>query len=420
MARGSCTGPARSTGWAACSTGGSRRASAGRTTFRGLLSYRLKSVLFSDPRSPVRLDLSALRADERTSLQGSSVGSGTTQSYSANALLALPYRPSLQAGYSYDESQREYPTIGDYSRRLHTVTGSTNHGTGVYSYTGSYRGKFSEGTYASDNYNEHQVQLGGTASLSEPVQLQLSDDYYLRLPRTDSQFNPRQETNSFFAAVSHGLVNNAPVQRGLYQYIHGLQTAPLSNEVERTSHRGGYALERLLAPEWRLRGTADVTYSDDRLGDLHNRVGGQAVGTTLVWRRTTDDDSSELRAGPSVGILEPATGSTRVGWGATAGGSVARTWTALRASLSYDVSYRSDLGVQGWELRQQGTAGADRLVGTGLFRAELTLAAERHQSRCSAAARAGTRRPGSSTAGSTTCWSSGAPSPRGSPAPPPE
>jgi hypothetical protein len=353
----------------------------GRDEVEDQLTYRLRSTLFGDPTSPLRLDLSAARVDDGAAADGSTIGKVKSRSYAASTVLAVPDRPGLRLGYVYDELTRDVALLGTSERTLQSLSASTNHGTGSFSYAARYQGNLSRGTFASDSYDDHEVDVEASGELSAPLGAQFSTRYFLRLPRTDSEFNPRQETNSVFAALRHGVQGSPSFGRTSYSYTHALQTAPGTDDVERTANRLEYGNQRSLGREWRLVGSAGASFSDDRLSAVRQRNAGQDVSASLAWRRSAkDDEFVELRGGPTVGVLEPDGGPSQLAWGATLGGGAQRAWSALRANASYDVTWSSNLGAErGWSFRQQAVAGADRPVGAGFFRAQLLLSGERHE-----------------------------------------
>ncbi|BDG06843.1 hypothetical protein [Anaeromyxobacter oryzae] len=345
------------------------------------LSYRLRSAIFGDPASPFRLDLAADRVDSGSTSSGDQIGDFKSRIYGATATIAVPDRPAVQLGYAYDELTRDVLTLGPSSRTLQTVTANAQHGATGYSYDARYQGHLSDGTFAADNYDDHQVDVNAAANLSDPFSLQFSEHYFLRLPRLDSTFNPRQETNSAFASLRYGYGNAPTVTRLNYSYGHAVQTAPGVADVERTSNRMELSVLRNLTSTWSLQGDVSGTFADDRLGVELQRNSGQDLSGTVRWRSATDTDSLELHAGPSVGLLEPSGADTQLAWGGRGGVALARTWGEYRTTLSYDLSYANGLAAeQGWSFRQQGLAGADRVLGMGVLRVQVTLSSDRHES----------------------------------------
>jgi hypothetical protein len=151
--------------------------------------------------------------------------------------------------------------------------------------------------------------------------------------------------------------------------------------VERALHRLSYGVSRdLPSPEWKVRGTLALSLSDDRVGTTSERTVGQALTTTLFWRRTRGDGYFEVRGGPLVGALEPAHGDPEVGYGGTAGVTALRSSTA-NTQLTYDVTYARNMpGARGWAFSQAAMGSADLRLGVGILRGTLQATGERRES----------------------------------------
>ncbi len=355
--------------------------SSGAEALDDQVSYRLRASLFQDPRSPATVRLHAQRIDGDSTLAGAAAGSLLQTAYGADLSLQGPGRPHLRAGYSFSDLDQESVAFGPRERTVHTFSGATGHGSTNFSWGARYRANLSEGTYASDNFDDHRVDLDVDVDATASTKVRLADVYFLRKPTTTSPFNPRQELNSLSASVmARG--EERDLQSVTYYYAHGLQEVPLSPTTERTRHRAAYLIDRRLpSPEWRLRGTADVAFTEDRLGAVPARTVGETAGAVLFWRRGERGDHVEVRAGPSVGLLHPDAGGAELGWGGTAGATLLRGAGPTSLQLTYDATWESDLrGVEGWRLSQAVLGSASRPLGRGSVRGMLQASASRRES----------------------------------------
>jgi hypothetical protein len=353
----------------------------GPATKRDALSYRLQSTLFTDPNAPFSVSANASRSDDEQWTSGVT-GTDTldTTVWRVDARYGALLMPSLAASYTAVESERVGPLYGVAHTARQTVNAMAGHGDSAFSYTARYRGNLSEGTFASENYDDHRVEFVARAALTPTSDLHLSDTYYLRLPRTESELNARQEVNAF-AANLRGDVTTGAVHRASYAYTHALQTAPGRDDVESAKQNLAYGLNRTLPSRaWIVRADATVSYADERLGADRRKSTGETVTTVAVWRRFRDGQTTELRGGPSFALLQPAEGGSRIGYGAQAGASLHRTDGLFAWGATYDVRHEANLfGAEGWSLSQDLSLDANGPFGPGAARAQVAASALRRQ-----------------------------------------
>jgi hypothetical protein len=350
------------------------------TADRNALTYRLRSSIFPDPRSPVTVNANASRTADDFSREGRGTETVRTTTFGADARVSGLTLPHLRLGYGYVDTERSDRVYGSSASTIHSLWGITMHGDSAFSYTAQYRGNFSDGTFDSENYGDHRVDVNAQATLAPDVTLRLDDTYFLRLPTTSSQFNVRQEVNALSATLIH-LEKGGDLQIGGYTYTHGLQSAPLTEDAESGRQRLSFGMQRTLpAPEWRVRADASVSYSEERLGETRQRGTGETLTLMALWRRSPGGRHLELRAGPSVGALQAAGAPAKLGHGAKAGAAFGSDAGRPSWQLTYDASYESDLnGAEGWSVRQDLSASADGPVAGGSVRGSLTASALRRQ-----------------------------------------
>ncbi len=348
-------------------------------TTRASLIYRLRSVLFQDPRSPVTLQLQATRIDEDIKVDGTAGSTrADTSTYGADLRLAPPGRPYLNLGYQYLDRQETGPLLRGADRSVHSLSASTGHGAGTYSYAARYAGRFSSGTFDADNYDDHRVDVDVQAVLAQDVTARINEIYFRRIPDNRAPSNQSQELNSLSTVVT-GKSDARGQQQVGYVYVHALSSAPGTQDQERAEQRLTYGMHHLFKDSpWQLRALADLSLSEIRSGTVVDRATGQLVSAQAAWRRQDGQDLLELRGGPKLGAREPQSGPVELGYGATAGGTAQHRWTELVGTASYDLTFESDLyAASGWNLRQEALASLTSPFGPGRASAQLQASALR-------------------------------------------
>ncbi len=351
----------------------------GRDSTRTTLTYRLRLALFQDPRSPLAVQLYATRQDEDQKVDGTS---GTTRADStvvgADAKLVVPGLPYLNLGYQLLDRNETGPLLPGADRTAHTLSASTGHGTATYSYSARYQGRFSTGTYDSDNYDDHRVDVDVQAAVTDDLTARLSDTYYRRIPDNRSPTNLAQELN----ALSTSVVTRGDArgqQQFSYSYAHALSTAAGVLDAERAEQRLTWGLHHLFdGSRWQLRSLLDASLSEIRRGAAVDRASGQLATVLATWRRLDGQDLDEVRFGPSFGAREPDGAAATFGWGARAGATAQRGWGVLLGSAAYDLTFEDDLyAVTGWSLRQDVLATLSSPLGGGRASGQLQASAQR-------------------------------------------
>jgi hypothetical protein len=351
-------------------------------TVRDGINYQLRTNFFT-MLAPVSGSVHAARENDQTTSGAPGARSlhVDTQSVGGEVAYHEYGRPGLGVGYTRSEIVTRVAGLPDARRDLQFLTGNTSYAGPGFSLSTRYLGTLSTGTFEADRYDEHRVDGNIAANITDRTDARIDDSYYLRIPTALSPFNPRQELNSLVAVVTDHL-GPVDLHQGVYNYVHGLQSAPGSQDMERAAHRLGYLYQRTLNPEWRLRTTVDGTFSTDRVGDTQNESAAQSVGLTAYWQRVWPTwGQLNLYFGPTVGVVEPQRASAELGYGGVAGASVARNLTTMELQAGYDVMWNSDIGQVGSNFRQQVRGSAQAPYGLVLVRGQLTLLSERHDVR---------------------------------------
>lgn len=351
-------------------------------TVQDSILYRGRLSLLPGRGNPFHLDLNASRSDESYErLETTVSGSGLTTQWGATASYSDANRPSLLLGFQQIDIDRTFPNGLESSRSLQTVTGAVREGTGVFSYDARYRGNFSEGSFATEDFADHRVDLTATSRVGAAWRVSLGDLYFLREPTVLSAFDRRQEFNAFGAHVHHDM-GGGENQRFTFRYNHAIQESPLATTLERADQRLEYSLQKNLdAPSWRIIANADVSHIQDRLGTDEEVATGETVGAVVYWRRDPSVPGLfELRGGPSIGYVQPLRRDGFFGFGALAGGVYEATVAPANLRFGYTVDFRSDLRSEGSSLTQTANASASRPVRGGMATGSLQASSSRNDS----------------------------------------
>jgi len=344
------------------------------------LNILAQAAFFQDPRSPVGGAVHYQHLYDDFTGVGAGGGTRTGNAVGADARLEVPDRPWLHLGYEHADYQLHTALTGNSSQVLQTLTGGTSFGSSAFGFQAAYLGHFSTGTYASDNADDHRVDLSSNVTLAPQWRFRLSDTFFLRTPTLSSQYNPHQESNFLTAAVQEVAKVGEDFQQGTYLSGRVLGTSPVLS-VEQTQQTLGYSILRTLPdPVWRIRVDASASMGESRNGDVRERTGAESLSATAYWRRAAGQNFVELRAGPSLGLLQATGASPTFGYGGLGGFTGGRAFGAVVVNGNYELRYSNDLGMQGWVLGQQATLGATGPLGGGDLSGQLAASSDRRES----------------------------------------
>ncbi len=353
----------------------------GDTTSTGL-GYRLSADLFEFRGSKMKLGGSASRGTIDASIEPDSglpvTGTTTEQTYLVHSLVAADRRPSAWASALRREATNTGFGRAEITDSTNQINAGLQHGPGPFQYVLDYSGRWNEGSLGPLNFRSHLIGLSGTALIAPNVTGFANSRYSLRIPEVEDPLNPRVETNTVGMGARWRGGDDLSGSTA-YTYAHFLLLAPAATPLEQVSHSLSTDASRPFGPRWTGGVQVVLSLGQSRLGTEEQIDAGQTVGATVGWRRPADEKVSGLgfEAGPLVGVLEPQTGSTTIGYGVRSNASWAsRTGLApTRYAAGYGVEYAKDLfGQPGWTLTQNASASASTLL-TSTVRASGALVA---------------------------------------------
>jgi len=352
-----------------------------RSTYSNVLDYRLELALFRNRTSPLTLVARAQRTEVEFSALPDPDAAGTRLLQTAGATVSYQdrNRPDLQAGYLYRDLRERIPGLADHDQQVHEVTGGVHASADAFTVLGRYRGAFSDGTWESDQYDDHQLMLDAVADLPGGARLYVTDQYYRRLATSAALTGFSQEFNSLQTGFRYG-ERVGEQHQWRYLYGHGITERAAGSGVpplETTRQSMRYDGDFGLATNLFIRGLAELTMAQTR-SVLTERSTGETVGAQLWWRRVEAGRFDEVRAGPLLGFVQSDLAEREVGYGAVAAARTSRPWGPYTLGASLDLTYESDLrGVRGWYLSEAAAASLSGPLGRAAFNLQLTGTAVR-------------------------------------------
>ena len=275
----------------------------------------------------------ASRSDNRIEqkLVGDQVGDQTSSVYGANVAFVGAGRPSLNFGFNHRESTRTLDSVLEHEQSVDGVNASVTSSAGPFRLAANYRGEWSGGSYVSDDYQSHSADVIGISRFEGDTDLIIYDVYYRRVPTSTDAGAFGSEVNSFRATYRNGFVPGRQWTLG-YSDTRAVTTID-ANGTQTLSNSLFYTRDqRLPAPEYFLKGTADFSRDFDRertRSRLALRHGGDrrpaALGglTTFSTNENIAPGVKESWVGPSslVGLTArpptcaPPAGLVGVGYG---------------------------------------------------------------------------------------------------------
>lgn len=347
------------------------------------LLYSGQATVLGSGRSPLTLTLGASRSQTDFSLDPALDTFG--QSVVDQATTSLTVRPGnlppLGGSYTYRKLQEDVPGLPIHERETHQLQGFASSGSASHRFSATYAGEMNDGTYESDQYDQHAVSVVAGAPLPGKAELSL-DDRYLRVqPKTSGPNALLQDNNAFrLYARDRGTYGDRHTLQ--YLYTHLLTETPASGPSEATRNSVRYEGDHLLtSPTLFTRWTVDASLNQSRLGAGEVATSGETLAATLWWRRpATDGTYYEIFGGPLVGFLQSDAGND-VGHGLSATARLTQPWLGQTAYVSYEGAYSRDLfAVTGWLLRQSLTGELTGQLGLARYTATLRGSSVRSRS----------------------------------------
>lgn len=291
-------------------------------------------------------------------------GTTTIDTYQLRVAASPTDRPAVWLGGTYtDLNNRGFGRSATDETTKQVDTGFA-FGTGAYSTTAEYEGRWSQGTLDPANYERHTVRMNGSVNIAPDTKGYLSTFYQLREPTVVSGYDPRMEVTHVSGGVRW--TEESTISGAQYVYDHQALSTPGTADRDRITQGLSSATERTWSSQWKTLGTLSVDMTQDRLGLAEERSAGQSAALQQQWTRPSTPDGSELQiaAGASLGVLEPVGGG---GVESSYGASGSIRWgmhtLADRISAYYTAFYGSNVAaVRGWNLNQRVYAEAERTI----------------------------------------------------------
>ncbi len=350
------------------------------TTSSSIWTYRTTAALFRNPVSPISVSGNASRTVSDSTYEGATSFTGRllTDSYGVDGYYNDRSRPVIRFGANAIETTRR----GFEDFEAHTASkllrlGATS-GTGTFSYGVDYRGAWNSGTFATDNYDDHLVDLRVKLALDPRFEVFLEERYNQRLATVAAQTNPALESSATAVGVQWR-DGDKLTARTRYAYDHFLATAPGSLDAERLAQTLSQTVEYARSPEWWYSANVALAFAQNRSGTAESQLTSETVGVLGRWTRTTPAREVLVSGGPTVGLIQPEAGGADAAYGATGLGRIGWLWPGSNTGLSYGVTYGNNTNAAlGSSLSQNVTADASTVLGGEMrLRSLFTVAVDR-------------------------------------------
>ena len=340
---------------------------------RNAWSYRLSSALLSSSNVPITLlasrTITNFATDTTSALGGSPVtqtGTTDTNLLSSSVTLRGAGYPTLRLQGSWIDSNST--PIGGVSTSLDTkiVNAGVAQSLGNHIYSVDYSSTWNRGNYTLNNYRSDYLNAQFITTPRPDVLIRFRDYYILRTPTNDAPLNPRYDDNLIAAGVLY-----RPGQRWTssldYNYQHALVNAVGAPPTEQTSHGLVETTNFRYRPNLYFFASGGAGYTDEQLQDSSLRAGNQNLGAGANWQHTRGRTTLLSQANGQIAALETTGKSTTMGYGVGGSEGISHMRQRVGLSLSYTVSYASNVsGVGGWTLVQAVYGNTDALVGRRL------------------------------------------------------
>jgi hypothetical protein len=342
------------------------------------LRFRGQVGLLREHTSPVSLVLFGERSqdDFTTQNQASSTGTILGTTYGAQAAYRGGEVPSLQLGFLKASTENTGFGRATTSDDLQLLTAGTRYAGAAYAVSLDYRLEQRDGSYASQNYDNHVITLNGSVNLGPETVATVTDRYYLRSPTLLAATNPGYEDHGLIAMVTWSRDRTRSQTRYLFD---GTSIeAPTVTTRQQVVNTLSELYETPLSPELRLTSTLAVTSRDSVLGSTAVRTYGESATSILAWERRSGDFTWLAQGGGSLALLQGSDAGDG-GWGVQAEAGLERAWTASRLSARYAFNYLSNMdAAAGWAFHHAITLDGSANPGPDLLlQANLVLSSDR-------------------------------------------
>jgi hypothetical protein len=350
------------------------------STSSSVWTYRSTAALLRNPVSPVSVSANASRTISDSTYEGATSFTGRllTDSYGVDGYYNDRTRPVIRFGANAIETTRRGFEQFEANTSSKLLRLGTTSGAGTFSYGVDYRGAWNSGTFATDNYDDHLVDLRVKVVVDPRFEVFLEERYNRRLATLEAQTNPEIE-NSATAVGVHWRDGGKLTARTRYSYDHFLAAAPGSLDVERLAQTLSQAIDYTRSREWWYSANVALAFAQNRSGTAESRLTSETAGVLGRWTRTSPERELLLSGGPTVGLIQPEAGGPDAAYGATGLGRIGWLWPGSNAGLAYGVTYGTNTNAAlGSSLSQSVTADASTvLLGEMRLRSLFTVAVDR-------------------------------------------
>jgi hypothetical protein len=243
--------------------------------------YGASVDLFTTSPLAVTLSSSRSRLDFTTSLAARDTGTTLVDTNTVGATLALQHWPTLRGSFVASDLQNERFGSTSETGTREVDLGATQ-AVGPLRYTASYDRDWNTGTFASTNFDSHQLIFESTVALGPTAELMVNDRYFLRVPTVEDATNPRLDDNNFNTTVRW---RSTPRLQLFGSYFAQRAVADVSGSAERQALADAVssAADYQLTDRLSLTGQVGAGRIEQQLGSTVLELTNETIGSGAHW-----------------------------------------------------------------------------------------------------------------------------------------
>jgi len=313
----------------------------GSSTASGL-AYNAAANVARGSWLPWRVGVSRSTNDFTTSTSG---GTGTTlsQREAVGTTIYSPGLPLLSGSLTRADIVNRSFLAPEVRTGATSLSAALSQSLDMMQYGASYDTTWSDGAFTETNYRLHNFTFEGTARPTKELEAHVTDRYVLRLPTSDSPFNPRVDQQALGTGLTWRGTDKLSFGTS-YAYAHSVTDAPGSASQEVLTHGVSTSGFYRYRPSLGFTLSAGANFGVARNGTEEQRISGQQVGAGAQWSHESSGQRVQLDGGASVGAVEPRPADVQLAYGANGGVSYNRPIGQWSGALSYSIGYSSGLG----------------------------------------------------------------------------